>query len=234
MKPSSKNFLSSLLFFLFFSPLTFSQIKYNTGSWLVFNSQIRLHEKFSIHAEAQYRDHGLLNEADQILLRGGINYHNSAQSTITAGYARVLNYPADGEFIQTPTINENRVWEQLLLKSTLKRIIFEHRYRLEQRWLNAINSYRYMNRMRYSFRFTIPINKMTLEKKTFFLTLYDEIFINLTSSPFDRNRAYGGIGYQLTPLINIQAGYLTQTVGLYTKQIAQITFTYNVDLRKKD
>ena len=52
----------------------------------------------------------------------------------------------------------------------------------------------------------LPISK----KKDFpiFISLYDEIFLNLSNNPFDQNRLYGALGYQINYNTNIQLGYL--------------------------
>ncbi|MCE3280104.1 MAG: hypothetical protein K0S44_2295 [Bacteroidetes bacterium] len=223
------------LYFIF-AAITFSvsQVSYNTGAWVIATSQIRFHNKFSLHAEAQFRDHGIFNETEQILLRVGLNFHNSPQSMITVGYGRITNYPADHEFLETPSVTEDRVWEQYLMRNSVGRVIFEHRYRLEQRWIRINNSSRYLDRVRYCLRFTIPLNKKTLEKNTLFLSFYDELFINLTNIPFDRNRAYGVVGFQLTALANVQLGYMAQTIGTKTKSFLQAGLFYNIDLRKKE
>jgi hypothetical protein len=78
----------------------------------------------------------------------------------------------------------------------------------------------------------VPLNKKQIEKNTAFLTFYDEAFLHLTSTPFDRNRLYGALGYQFTPNVNVQLGYLAQTVNTTTKHFLQTAFTYNLDFRK--
>ena len=118
------------------------------------------------------------------------------------------------------------------MRNTLGRISFEHRYRLEQRWLSG-NQNIYLDRMRYMLRATIPINKSKMEAKTVFVSFYDEVFIHFSDKPFDRNRLYGAVGYQFTPLFNIQLGYLAHTVNTTTKSYLQAAVFYNVDFRKK-
>ena len=73
-----------------------------------------------------------------------------------------------------------------------------------------------------------------MEKKALFLSFYDEIFIHFSSTPFDRNRLYGAVGYQFLPNANIQAGYLAQTVNIKTKHYLQAGINYTLDLRMKD
>lgn len=206
----------------------------NLGSWAMFFGQIRIYDKWSIHAEAQYRDHGILEESEQILLRGGLNYHLNPNALVSAGFAHVNSYPYDNEFLQTPSSSENRLWQQFTMKNNISRVFFEHRYRLEQRWIETNSNTRYLNRIRYLLRTTIPLNKKVVEKNALFLSFYDEIFIHLNSTPFDRNRIYGAIGYQFLPNANSQLGYMAQTVNAKTKSYFQLGLTYTLDLRKKE
>jgi hypothetical protein len=80
----------------------------------------------------------------------------------------------------------------------------------------------------------IPLNKKTIESNTLFLSFYDELFIHITSNPFDRNRLYGAFGFQFTNGFNLQLGYMAQTVNVSTKHYFQTAINYTFDLRKKN
>lgn len=238
MYSDAKNRLKSggvlgILLFLVHSTSFAQSPSGTTGNWLMYFSQTRLHEKWSIHTEAQYRSFQVTPNTDQIMLRIGANYHINTNYSASMGYAYVPNFAFDKERFSGVQVSENRMWQQFLMKNNLGRVNFEHRYRLEQRWLQTTNDHKYLNRIRYLIRATIPLNKKTIEKRTLFLTFYDELFIHLSSIPFDRNRLYGGIGYQFVPTLNVQLGYLVQTVGNTTKPYLQAAVFYNVDLRKK-
>ncbi|HET6243799.1 MAG: DUF2490 domain-containing protein [Bacteroidetes bacterium] len=223
------------LFLFLINVSAFSQSSSNkTGNWTMFFGQLRLHDKWSIHTEAQYRDYGIFDEAEQILLRSGINFHLQSSSSLSAGYARVNSYTDNDELMESPHSSENRIWQQFLMRNNLGRFIFEHRYRLEQRWKQTNDNIQYLNRIRYLLRITVPLNKQKIEKNTLFLSLYDEVFIHFSSPPFDRNRLYGAIGYQFIPNANIQIGYLAQTVNTTTKHYLQAAIFYNIDFRKKE
>ena len=205
-----------------------------TGNWFMCFNQTRLYNKWSIHTEAQYRSFEITPNSEQQLLRGGINYHINTSAFTSIGYAYVGNYAFDKEQLSGVQVSENRIWQQFLMRNNIGRCLFEHRYRLEQRWMQSNNNNRYLNRIRYLLRVTVPLNKKEIEKNTFFLSFYDEIFINLSATPFDRNRLYGAVGYQFLPNANIQLGYLAQTVNTTTKQYLQAAVFYNIDFRKKE
>ena len=222
----------STSFLILLSFFAFSQSPPNTtGNWLMLFHQTRLNERWSIHAEAQYRSYEIAPNTEQLLLRGGVNYHINNTAFASIGYANVTNYAYDKELMPGVQVSENRLWQQFLMRNTLGRISFEHRYRLEQRWLNG-NQNVYLDRIRYLLRATIPINKSKMEAKTVFVSFYDEVFIHFNDKPFDRNRLYGAVGYQFTPLFNIQLGYLAQTVNATTKSYLQAAVFYNLDFRK--
>ena len=72
----------------------------------------------------------------------------------------------------------------------------------------------YKNRLRYRLMLFVPLNKPVIEKGTLFLGFYDEIFINIKESFFDRNRLYGALGYQINKDISIQTGILLSLIHI--------------------
>lgn len=205
----------------------------DVGSWGMLFNQTRFHNKWSLHSEVQFRSYEIQPNTEQLLLRGGINFHYNPSLIFTTGYGWITNYVDDEKTFKDQIVDENRIWEQVVLKSNTGRVYFEHRYRFEQRWITTPASTNYRNRLRYLLRLTVPINNKEVKKNTLFVGLYNEVFINLTNVPFDRNRLYGAVGYQLNSTANIQLGYLLQTVGTKSKQYLQLGLTFNPDLRKE-
>lgn len=203
------------------------------GSWGMLFNQTRLHKKWSLHSEVQFRSYEINPNTEQLLIRGGVNFHYNPSVVFTAGYGWITNYVNDEKVFKDQIVDENRIWEQIILKSNTGRFYFEHRYRFEQRWISTVTNTNYRNRIRYLLRLTIPLNNKEVKKNTLFVGLYNEVFINLTNSPFDRNRLYGALGYQVNSSTNIQVGYLLQTVGTKSKQYLQVGLTFNPDLRKE-
>ena len=220
-------------FFFFSSSLSAQLNTSNIGSWGMLFNQTRLHSKWSLHSEIQFRSYEINPNTEQLLIRGGINFHYNPALLFTAGYGWITNYPNDEKVVKNQTVDENRIWEQVILKSNTGRVYFEHRYRFEQRWITTSAATNYRNRLRYLLRLTIPLNNNEVKKNTLFISLYNEVFINLSNVPFDRNRLFGALGYQLNAATNIQVGYLLQTVGTQSKQYLQLGFTFNPDFRKE-
>ena len=227
-----KNRSILLLFSSFFSAPVFAQSG-DPGAWTMLTSQIRLHSKWGIHAEAQFRSYDIKPNTEQLLIRAGVNYHYNPNIIFTAGYGYILNFTDDGETFKSQSGDEHRIWQQVLLKSNTGRLFLEHRYRFEERFLHTATTDLYKSRIRYLLRASIPLNKKEMVKNTAFLSFYDEIFIHINNAPFDRNRLYGAAGFQFSSSLNIQAGYLIQTVGTRSKGFLQLAVNFNPDLRKK-
>ena len=171
-----------LLLFLFSLSINAQEDK--TGNWLMYFGTNKVSEKFSIHTEIQYRNHTISpTNAEQILLRLGLNYHFSDRAIFSGGYAYIPSYEFESEQL-SPETEEHRIWQQFILTNKLGRVKFEHRYRIEQRWVN----HDFKHRFRYRFMMFIPLNKKTIEEGSFFLGFYDEVFVNAKETFFDRNR----------------------------------------------
>ncbi len=217
----------SLLFFL---PVSMLAQQAETGNWLMYFGMNKLSDKFSLHTEVQYRNHTLMpNNTEQLLLRTGLNYHFSDKAFVTAGYAYIPSYIYKSEQ-KSPETEEHRIWQQFILTNTIGRVKFEHRYRIEQRWVNR----NYKNRFRYRLMLFIPLNKSKIDDKTWFLGFYDEVFVNAKKTFFDRNRLYGALGYQITKNAGVQLGMMRQQVSNFGKWYLQIAIVLNTDLRKKN
>ncbi|MFZ6051183.1 DUF2490 domain-containing protein [Halocola ammonii] len=198
------------------------------GNWLMYFGQNRISEKLSVHTEFQYRNHTALPvNVEQLMIRTGLNYHLNENAFVTAGYAYIPSYVYDSEQ-SAPEQEEHRIWQQLIMNNYLGRVKFEHRYRVEQRWVDDD----YRNRFRYRLMAFIPLNKKQMGPKAIFIGLYDEIFVNGEQVFFDRNRAYAALGYQINAATQVQAGLLHQQQSNFGKRYLQFTLVYNPDFRR--
>jgi len=185
--------------------------EYNLGSWLMYFGTHHLNEKLSIHYETQLRTYETSSNFFQLLPRAGLNYKIDDNSMVTAGYALIPTQKGFDEGWGNDMEIENRIWQQFILRNKVGNVSIRHRYRLEQRWIEKNDTTTYKNRARYMLSLKIPLSK----NKDFplFLSFYDEIFLNLSETPFDQNRLFGAIGFQLNKNMNIQAGYLRHRAG---------------------
>ncbi len=227
----SFSFIKKCLFIIAFGfPLMAFSQEDKVGNWLMYFGTNKVSDKFSIHTEIQFRNHTVIpNNTEQLLLRTGLNYHFSKKAFATIGYAYIPSYVFESEQ-KPPETEEHRVWQQFISTNSIGRVKFEHRYRVEQRWVGED----FRSRFRYRLMLFIPLNKPVIEKGTLFVGLYDEIFINGEKTYFDRNRLYGSFGYQFKKNVSVQVGMLHQQVNDFGKWYLQTALIFNTDLRNKN
>jgi len=253
--PVKSKKISLLILFVFivnFSAWSQKNISKQTNGWYMYFGNHKLTNKVSLHTEYQWRRSDVVKHWQQSLSRIGIDYKLSPTVMATAGYGYIVTFPYGDQPI-TFKSHEHRIWQQLILTQSSGRFFFNHRFRLEQRYLeNRLNlgngssikdGYTYRNRARYRFLINFPLNNSVMEKGTLFASVYDEVFLqfgpNFDRNYLDQNRLYGALGYMFSSNANIQLGYLNHFVikgnGLDAENnhTVQVSLTYNFDFRNK-
>ncbi len=198
------------------------------GSWAMLFTNNRISEKYSIHAEAQYRTYEFGTNFNQLLLRTALNYEVSDNAMLSVGYGYITTDTSFEEIIDEKNVRENRLYEQFVLRNAIGNLKFSHRYRLEQRFINRSGGDNTTeHRARYFLRVTYPLSN------SWFLTAYDEIFINLQNDFFGQNRLYGAVGYNFNKDVNLQIGYLKNDFSVDTFDRFQLALFIKTDLRKR-
>ncbi|WP_229201761.1 DUF2490 domain-containing protein [Arsenicibacter rosenii] len=182
------------------------------GTWFIGTVQLPGGpKKWGGFAEVQARTNGLFSQYFYNELKGGVSYDLDKNFTVMLAGGRYATYDYKAVSEGTLTL-EKRFWEQLIINQYLARVKFEHRYRVEQRWLESRDgTISYRNRIRYRLNGFLPINQKTVSPGAFFLSVYDEIFLNPKGPTFERNRLYAGLGYQFSKSLIVQAGWVNQT-----------------------
>lgn len=202
------------------------------GSWHMYFGTNKISEKVSLHTEAQFRYYENGKNFNQLLLRTGINYHINPNAIATFGYGFIETDVTFEELGDLANLTEHRIFEQFILKNTVGQFKFEHRYRLEQRFISFPERNETQNRARYRLQVTLPLTDI------FFLNFYDEIFLNLQNDVYGQNRLYGALGLNVTENLSVQLGYLKNHFPSANFDRLQIGVFYNPDLRgvfkKKD
>lgn len=176
------------------------------GSWSVLNVEMKLNDKFSAFIEGQLRSEKFYNDFFYHEQKGGISYSASKNVEFLVGSGQYATYASGGNFKSPVSNHEFRLWEQLTIKNDLKRLKLEHRYRIEQRF----RSDGYRNRFRYRLNAIVPINNTSVVNGTLFTSIYNEIFLTDKGPYFERNRFFGGLGYQISRTLTLQTGFLRQ------------------------
>jgi hypothetical protein len=249
-----KNLLITIVFILSLSNMAWSQknISHQNNGWYMYFGNHKLSDKYSLHTEYQWRRDEVIKDWQQSLTRIGLDYKLAPSAMVTAGYGYIVTHPYGDQPVPFK-FHEHRIWEQLILTQNVGRFYFNHRFRLEQRYIeNRIDDgagssdrdgYTHKKRARYRFMVNVPINKSSMEKGAIFVSVYDEIFLqygpNVDKNYLDQNRIYGALGYVLSPNAQIQAGYLNQyvikgnAVDIENNHTLQFSLTYHFDFRKK-
>jgi hypothetical protein len=255
MKQMIRSILFVLLLF-YMSQLVKAQASRETVSqsieWMAITSNVKVHKHLNYVLEGQFRFVSNL-EPMQFQLRTGPDVIlNKHWSFMPIAYVYVWN-PQYGQQPNKYVNNEHRIYEQVVYKHSIGRLSFNHRARIEQRYLQVHADVNgdivnqgydlYMNRFRYRFVANIPINNSKMDPKTFYASVYDEFFFSwgdaVTFHKIDQNRIFAGVGYQFTKDFSFQGGFLYQMLvkanGAKQENNSgiQVQVNYNFDFTKK-
>lgn len=189
-----------LLISILLLPFTAMSQDSDLGNWMIYIGSKKLDNQWNIHNEIQYRNYNAIGDLEQLLLRTGIGKNlTDGNNNLLLGYGfiRSENYANEEDKI---IVNEHRVFQQFITKQTIGKVGVQHRYRFEQRFVEDD----FKLRFRYFLGLTYPLTDQ------FYLSSYNEIFLNTQRSAFDRHRLYGGIGYKLSDKMKVEIGYMNQ------------------------
>lgn len=186
-----------------------SQTRHENSGWLFLLNSTKFSEKWGMHLDVQVRSYDNWDGTKNVLFRPGITYYIDKNQNVTAGYLFASTHAM-------PNSVEHRIWEQYVVNHKIKNVLIAHRFRLEQRFLASDE---FAQRLRYFIRLIQPLQKteQSFTKGAFF-ALQNEVFLNVenkeatNNSLFDQNRLYLAAGYRFSKKIDIEAGYLKQSV----------------------
>jgi len=177
------------------------------GNWLIYIGSKELKNGWNIHNEVQYRNYDAVGDLEQLLLRTGLGYNlTENNNNLLLGYGYILSENYVGETDQKVSVNEHRIFQQFTTKQKVGVLNLSHRYRFEQRFVEDD----FKLRFRYFLGLKIPLQNKADGNNPLYLSAYNEIFLNTKSEIFDRNRLYGGLGYQFSKQLRLELGYMNQ------------------------
>lgn len=207
-----------------FCNISFSQ-KSEVGNWFIYFGNQKINPKWNWHNEVQYRSYDFIGDTNQLLLRTGIGYNlTEDNNNLLLGYGFINTQKYIANTDEKTDSNEHRIYQQFITKQKLGRILVQHRYRIEERFLPND----FQMRFRYFLGVNVPINKKTMEKNAIYLSSYNELFINAESPIFDRNRLYGAIGFVIKKDFKIETGFMAQTLENSNRNQFQIIIFNNL------
>ena len=219
-KMSRKKIILNCL--LVFIPLFgFSQAG-DFGNWLLYFGNKKINDNWNWHHEVQYRNFNFIGDTEQLLLRTGIGYNlTEKNNNFLLGYGFIYSEPYIGNTDNKTNFNEHRIYQQFITRQSFGRLSLQHRYRFEQRFIE--DDFRL--RLRYFLGVNLALNQKQMQDKTFYISLYNELFLNTQGIYFDRNRFYSGIGYRFSKTVRSEIGFLNQKLFTTSRnQLNIITF----------
>ena len=209
-----KKVLFVLAFFLI--SLSIKSQEKGPGNWLVYIGSKQLNSKWNLHHEIQHRNYNAIGDLEQLLIRTGLGYNLGSRSNLLLGYGYINSENFTGIGNEQETVEEHRIFQQLITKQSIGNVTLQHRYRFEQRFVED----NFKTRFRYFLGLNIPF-----KDSKYYLSAYNEVFLNGESNVFDRNRIYGGLGYKVNKSVKIELGYMNQVFETSSRdQINIITF----------
>jgi hypothetical protein len=199
--------------------------KSEVGNWFIYFGNQKINDKWNWHNEIQYRNFNFAGDLEQLLVRTGIGYNlTEKNNNLLLGYGFILSEPYISGTNDKKKINEHRIYQQFLTKQTFGRVNISHRYRMEERFIED----NFKLRFRYFLSLNIPINKKEMTDNTVYFTAYNEIFLNVKSPVFDRNRLYGGLGFVINKNFKVEAAMMTQLLETKKRSQFQIVLFNNL------
>jgi len=195
------------------------------GSWYTLGLNHRFTEHFSLTPYAELRFYEPTSNYNLTFLSLNGNYHFKHNQTITIAYA-YLDIDSVFDADNKPNTIEHRILEQYAKKHTLGVLNIQHRFRLEQRFLEFTDRNELQNRFRYRLNLKYNVNKML------FLSLTEEPFVNFQDQVFHENRFYIGIGFNVLKQAQLQMGFLKHHIRKNNFNRIQIGISIQTDSRK--
>ena len=200
-----------ILFWLVLVPVAVFSQESDMGNWWIYFGNHQMNARWNWHHEVQYRNYNAIGDLEQLLIRTGIGRNLSENNNnLLVGYGYILsqNYPVSGSDDKTDIV-EHRIYQQFITRQRIGSLRVQHRYRFEQRFVETD----FKLRFRYFLSLNLPLHPKGMVDNSLYLSAYNEIFIDTSDSPFDRNRLYGGLGYRLSKDIRFELGYMNQFFG---------------------
>lgn len=196
------------------------------GLWPGYYGAASIGPKSGIWLEVQPRMYDFEGDLEQLLTRVAYTYKLTPEVQVAQGYGYIRSEPYISGTEEQRVTEEHRVYQQLIMRQRFGRFHLQHRYRLEERFLQ--NDFRV--RFRYFLGGNLCLNSKELQAKTAYLSLYNELFVHADKPVFDRNRLYGGVGYVVSKSIRLEAGNMWQMQETTTRPQLQIMVWHNFNL----
>ncbi len=200
------------------------------SAWFMYFGNAKIENtKWNFNYDVQYRNHEVLTDLNQLLIRGTIQYHLFENLTLGTGYAFITT--EQFEKPDLPVI-ENRIFQDAILQQKVEKTSIRHRFRFEQRF---VENQDFKTRLRYQLAIDTPLYQNHDKNTSLYASFYNEVFINSDKTtrkinPFDRDRLYLGVGYKFNKNTAFQFGWMNQMMQKKSYQQLMFSLHHNVKL----
>lgn len=215
--------------------------EHNSIGWYVLNLNVKIADKWTLMGENQFRRTAIIQNWQQEVFRTTLDYATLPNVHLRIGYAFAGTYAYGQTKIQSAGkyFPEHRMFQAIVLSNKYGKVESSQRLMLEQRWIGRyytaasekVDVLPLSFRLRYLLRFQLPLNNQSMEDKTVYAAVYDEMLIgfgkNVNENIFDQNRIGALLGYQFTKKFRAEAGYLNQTLQLGREISGRNLLQYN-------
>lgn len=136
-----KSFIKTLLFSQLICLSAIGQtlqknITHNTHTWVSINSSLFINRHFFVMTDLHLRENGFFASKSFLFGRVGLGYQFDKNLSVVLGYGNLLSAPTTPGW--KTDADENRLFEQVQLTGSYKKIKILQRLRNEQRWQTVI------------------------------------------------------------------------------------------------
>ncbi len=241
-----------LLFFIIAAHSLAAQKTVSTEeqAWLGFFNQTRFSNRWGSWLDLHLRlKDDFVGDLSQFIFRPGLTYYVTDDVRLTAGYAYVHHFPAEGhENVAQP---EHRPWLQVQWFTRWPSVRLMQWVRLEERFRRKIRNdselaegYNSNYRIRYNLALFLPLTKKGLAPGGWQFLLNNELHVNfgknIVYNYFDQNRFFAGLVYPFNAHAQLHAGYMNLYQQLpagdrfRNQHTIRVFYFHNLDFRKVD
>ncbi len=211
-------------------------------AWFRYFNQTQLSEKFALHAEIDERR--ILNPSRQFQFFTHVHLHYRVKPwlDVAAGFNfNLTNSPLNPSL----SVPELRPWQEATLtKQFRKEIVFQFRYRLDERFIHnndkqvLLDGYHFNWRHRFRIQFSKPMVQFNNDRNLT-LKLSEEVMLNSGDvvRVFDQNRIFASLEMRLNNHWSIESGYLNLiqqvTDDIFSERhVIRTTLYHRIGIRK--
>lgn len=214
--------------------------------WFAYMNRIDLSPKWFIGSEVQERRFVFPDKQHQLVLRSHLHYRFTPDWNVSVGFTYFLQSPQDQLSESTLMVPELRPHVELAGANKFNsRWRIDHRYRLEKRFFRNFEGEDLMSGYTTNFRARYNLTLSWLisgeDQRALMLKLSNEIHFNfgkeIVYNHFDQNRIYFAINYNVSPQLNLEAGYMNwyqqRQSGneFYNRDILRINLIHRLKLK---